>query len=193
MGRSLSLLALTSWPKRPSWEEIEENDGKCFEWFGSWKVPKYVDAFHQSSLLSGTRSSLSSRSTPLVKSRFLLDWEVKRCTMRVNHASIISSELTVPPHHHHHAVIYLRPISSSVWQSALTGSRRAGMWPCSSLDPWKSLWGAERGRPALPFLSDIRCSSLLFHFTLCGRWGAQWESGETPREALGRSLSDEIA
>lgn len=86
-------------------------------------------------------------------------------------------------------VIYLRPISSSVWQSALTGSRRAGMWPCSSLDPWKSLRSAKRGRPALPFLSDIRSSSLLFHFTLahvCGRW----ESGgkaESPRKALGHS------
>lgn len=110
--------------------------------------------------------------------------------MRANHASIINSELTVPPTLQScHAIIYLWPITSSVCQSVLTASRRAGMRPCSSLDPWKSLWGATRGRPALPFLSNIGPSSLLFHFTLmhvCSRWESAGKV-ESPRKALGRA------
>lgn len=47
-----------------------------------------------------------------------------------------------------YTAIYLRSISSSAWQSILTRSRRARMWPCNSLDPWKSLRVNSTAAPA---------------------------------------------
>lgn len=92
------------------------------------------------------------------------------------------------------AIIYLQPISSSAWQSILTGSRRARMWPCSSLDPWKSLGVKSMAAPAPPFLLDIKSFPLLFHFTLevvCSS-GKLTENKET-EESPGLALSGGIA
>lgn len=61
------------------------------------------------------------------------------------------------------------------------------MWPCSSLDPWNSLWAAI----------SLRYQVLLFTLSLHTRarlrlMGERWESEER-EESPGPLLSDEIA
>ncbi len=101
------------------------------------------------------------------------------------------------------AIIYLQPISSSAYQSILTGSRRLRMWPCNSLDPGKSLRVKSMAAPALSinlkwvhalFPLDIKSLSLLFHFTLevvCS--GGKLSENKETEESPGLALSSEIA
>lgn len=59
------------------------------------------------------------------------------------------------------------------------------MWPCSSLDPRKPLWGAERGRPAPPCLSRIS-GAPLYSFTSHSRTSAADGRAVGKRRARGK-------
>lgn len=131
-----------------------------------------------------------SKNVPLIPlpsySKFLLDSEVKGCTMRVNHAPIIGSSLTaaspLPPvfvPHRHLSAAYLF-ISLTVCADRIKKSGNVALQ-----QPWsKEISLGCRTRPPCPALpchfSHIKSSSLLFHFTLahaCGRWesgGKAW-------------------
>lgn len=132
----------------------------------------------------------SPHSSPLVKSRFSLDSEVKRCTMRVNHGPIISSSLTaasalpplfVPRRHLSAAYLFIR---LTVCADRIKKSGNVALQ-----QPWSVEISLGCGaRPPCPAIS-LRYRVLLFTFSLHTRarlqhMGERWES---PRKALGRS------
>lgn len=130
--------------------------------------------------------SLLSHSTPLddLQDFFLLTWRSKdlkwirhRWPSSANFQSHFGIWLlylltAAPVFLQHHS------LSAAYLFFSLTGSSWVRMWPCSSLDPGESLRVRSMAAPAPPFLLDIQCFSLLFHFTL----GAICSSGDIKRE-----------